>query len=497
MKILDPKLTLAIGSMSALLAQGCMVGDGEVVTDRDEDHPPLADAHELLEGAPKADELDRVYPKADGTLPAQFDLVDYQTPVRDQGRRGTCSIFSTVALMEHLYMVEGTISEPNFSEQYLQWSTKFELGRFPNTSGSTASANLAALDQFGIPKDHYWPYESVQWNASDDPECEGDHMPTRCYTNGNPPDEAVEAQTYHLPGGSWLHPNDIKAHMKMNGQAVTAGMTVYYQAWNHGASSLPLNDEHRARGVVLTPNQEDLREGDADGAGHSILLVGWDDELTIQRRDENGDPKVDAQGNPVMDEGFYIMKNSWGTDSWGSENEYGAGYGLISQDYIHEHARIQSSDLPSEVVPPGGDACPTEGGAVDCEDPRCAEEPVCEEDANEIAFQGSGGDIPDNDPVGVSSVIEIEEEGTVAELSVDVNITHTYRGDLTVTLYRDDEAVVLHDRAGGSADDLVETYDVSDFDGTDISGEWRLVVTDTAPLDTGTLDSWSIRAVVE
>ena len=498
MNKLDVKLVALAGGVSALLAQGCLVGDGEGLNGAHDDFmPPLANANELLEGAPKADELDRLHPKADGTMPAQFDLVAYQTPVRDQGRRGTCSIFSTLALMEHLYIVEGTITEPNFSEQYLQWSTKFQLGRFTNTAGSTAQANLEAISRFGVPEDHYWPYESDQWDATIDAACEGDNMPTRCYTNGEPPIEAQQAQRFFLPRSSWLHPSDVKAHMYFNGLAVEAAMDVYFQAWGHGMSNLPLNQDYRARGVVFTPNEEDIRDSLENRAGHSVILVGWDDDLELPRMDENGEPLVDANGDVVMDRGFYIMKNSWGTGPWGAENEYGAGYGLISQDYVHQHASIRIADLPTEVLPPEGDACPVEDGVVDCTDPRCAAEPVCDEDASELVFEGSGGDIPDNDPVGVSSTITIDEAGTIAELSVDVNITHTYRGDLQVTLHRDGEAIILHDRLGGAANDLVESFDLDQFDGTDIAGEWRLVVTDNAPLDTGSLDGWAIRAVLQ
>jgi hypothetical protein len=499
LKILDVKLLALAGGMTALLAQGCVMGDGEIFGDPDSDEflPPLANADELLEGAPKADELDRIHPKADGTLPAQFDLVEYQTPVRNQGRRGTCSIFSTVALMEHLYLVEGTITNPNFAEQYLQWSTKFQLGRFTHTAGSTAQANLEAINRFGIPEDHFWRYETNQWDETIDPACEGDRMPTRCYTNGEPPEEAIAAQKFFLPRSSWLHPQDVKAHMFFNGQAVEAAMDVYYQAWGHGLSNLTLNQDYRARGVVFTPNQEDIRDSLENRAGHSVILVGWDDDLELPRMDASGEPLVDSSGNVVMDRGFYIMKNSWGTGPWGAQNEYGAGYGLISQDYIHQHGSIRIADLPTNVIPPEGEVCPIEDGAVDCTDPRCSAEPVCDEDASELVFEGAGGEIPDNDPVGFSSTIEIDEEGVIAELSVDVNITHTYRGDLVVTLYRGDEAVVLHNRVGGSANDLVATFDLDQFVGTELAGEWRLVVTDNAPLDSGSLDSWAIRAVIQ
>ena len=83
--------------------------------------------------------------KFDQTLPDAFDLVATQSSVKSQGSRGVCSVFGTTALMEHLYISEGTITDPDFSEQFLQWSSQFEEGACPNTSGSNANANLRAV----------------------------------------------------------------------------------------------------------------------------------------------------------------------------------------------------------------------------------------------------------------------------------------------------------------------------------------------------------------
>jgi C1A family cysteine protease len=90
---------------------------------------PLSDPSALRSGAPGNDDLP-AEGKADEVLPRRYDLVMTQSPVRNQGSRGVCSIFGTIALMEHLYIVEGTLASPDFSEQFLQWSTKFEMGQF-------------------------------------------------------------------------------------------------------------------------------------------------------------------------------------------------------------------------------------------------------------------------------------------------------------------------------------------------------------------------------
>ncbi len=171
-----------------------------------------------------------------------------------------CSIFSTVALMEHLYIKEGTLADPDFSEQYLQWATKFEVGAFPHTSGSNAGSNLQAISQYGIVTEDVWPYDSYTWTSSNDPACDGgDAQPTACYTNGEPTAEMKAAQKYKLPAGRYINSSadNIKGHMFSTKTGVIVGLTFFYQAWNHGASSLPVNSAYKRKGYVLYPNEED------------------------------------------------------------------------------------------------------------------------------------------------------------------------------------------------------------------------------------------------
>ena len=101
--------------------------------------------------------------------------------------------------------------------------------------------------------------------------------------------------------------------------------------------------------------------------------------------------------------------------------------------------------------------------------------------------------IPDNDPTGISSVINVAQEGTVFGTNVGVNITHTWQGDLLVTL-RSPQGTdhILHNRTGGSADDLVQSWQIDSFDGETMQGDWTLFVSDNAGADTGTLNNWNL-----
>ncbi len=111
--------------------------------------------------------------------------------------------------------------------------------------------------------------------------------------------------------------------------------------------------------------------------------------------------------------------------------------------------------------------------------------------------------IPDFDPAGISDRLIVSERGSIQDLKVTVNISHTWIGDLVVRLVNPEGArVTLHDRAGNNTVNLFSTYDVistsqlASLLGTNISGVWTLEVADFANADVGTLNRWSIEAKV-
>jgi subtilisin-like proprotein convertase family protein len=101
--------------------------------------------------------------------------------------------------------------------------------------------------------------------------------------------------------------------------------------------------------------------------------------------------------------------------------------------------------------------------------------------------------IPDNNSTGVTSTLTLTDGYSIQSLSLSVNISHTYKGDLVVSLISPSgtEAVVSN-REGGSADNIVATFDLTNFNGQDAVGDWKLKVVDLASQDTGTINSWSL-----
>ncbi|HQW80329.1 MAG TPA: M36 family metallopeptidase [Pseudomonadota bacterium] len=137
--------------------------------------------------------------------------------------------------------------------------------------------------------------------------------------------------------------------------------------------------------------------------------------------------------------------------------------------------------------------------------------------------------IPDGNPTGVTSDLVVANGGTITDLNVKIEATHSWVGDLIFTLTnvstgtsvividrpgqpgstygcnRHDINATLDDEAAGGA---VETQCASAvptingtftpnnllaaFDGQERAGTWRLTVSDVASGDTGTLTRWCL-----
>lgn len=99
--------------------------------------------------------------------------------------------------------------------------------------------------------------------------------------------------------------------------------------------------------------------------------------------------------------------------------------------------------------------------------------------------------IPDNDNTGAFSAIEVTDTMNIGTLKVTVDISHTYIGDLTLSLRHDGQDVVLQKNSGGSTENIQKTFDVTGFSGS-IQGTWELAVVDGAASDEGAINSWEL-----
>jgi subtilisin-like proprotein convertase family protein len=126
----------------------------------------------------------------------------------------------------------------------------------------------------------------------------------------------------------------------------------------------------------------------------------------------------------------------------------------------------------------------------------------------------------------VVSVLTVTDDQEILDLNLDLNINHTWTGDLTITLESPAGTVVTVFGDGCSADDLMTMLDdesansladcnpngdgnaypladymptdpLSAFDGEMSMGDWTLTVNDAFGGDDGNLNSWGITAAIE
>ncbi|MFC4856968.1 S8 family peptidase [Actinophytocola glycyrrhizae] len=127
---------------------------------------------------------------------------------------------------------------------------------------------------------------------------------------------------------------------------------------------------------------------------------------------------------------------------------------------------------------------------------------------NALLYTGTGGVTPPNPCAAVTNGTNynINDHATVnspisvsgctgnggASATVAVGIVHTYIGDLVVDLVAPDGSVYnLHNRSGGSANNINQTYTVN-LSGETANGSWNLRVRDAASADTGYINTWTL-----
>ncbi len=112
-----------------------------------------------------------------------------------------------------------------------------------------------------------------------------------------------------------------------------------------------------------------------------------------------------------------------------------------------------------------------------------------------------GLDIPDNNTTGLETPISVAQAGALTAVHVGVDITHTYIGDLEVSLiHPDGTRVILHNQTGSNGQNLQTIYpdltaphqSLNMLAGKPIAGTWKLRVRDLSQYDYGRLNSWSL-----
>jgi subtilisin-like proprotein convertase family protein len=111
-------------------------------------------------------------------------------------------------------------------------------------------------------------------------------------------------------------------------------------------------------------------------------------------------------------------------------------------------------------------------------------------------------DIPDASDQGISDQVEFTDACAIDDITVDIEITHPWRGDLDISLTSPTgTAVNLQDDVDyDDEDDVIGTYpttitpaeSLDAFLGKDGAGAWTLWIADRDDQDLGTLHRWAV-----
>lgn len=228
-------------------------------------------------------------------------IVDYresQSPVTNQGGRGTCTAFGVTAVLETFPGVPSDLSE-----QYNYCALKYlkKQTGIPVDSGDLAQRYITSLPLYGIASEEAIPYDPQKhkWSSTD-PEAVR-------FIRETAAGEITFVVNYFPKANHCISANDIEVYDRSQAtnvemiinllnsgvKAIAAGYDVFGSCWRG-------NSGKAADAIHLEPNAERL-------GGHVVTIVGYTQNA-------------------------FLIKNSWGT-TWGDN-----GYAYISFDYHRRYA---------------------------------------------------------------------------------------------------------------------------------------------------------------
>ena len=256
-------------------------------------------------------------------LPHEVRLQGSMPPIRDQGMRGTCTAFASVALCEF-----AENCNVQLSPQFLYWACKRRDGS-PYEDGTSLDTVQEALYEDGICEEVFWPYNSAPKNDEDGNLDAG---------QGPAPENAIKNALDHKLVCRALSPNSVRQYRKVlaEGKPVVIGVTTF-DSWTR-------NRMTEETGYVPMPYMQKNENGEwvlleEPMGGHAMCIVGYVDNASFPGG------------------GYFIVRNSWG-QGWASECEEGAGHALMPYRYIAWFTN--SAFTISEQVDKGGSILKTE-----------------------------------------------------------------------------------------------------------------------------------------
>lgn len=322
------------------------------ISGRADDLAPLDPAPRVIHGVVEERAFPETFPGLGALNRAiKSDLalvISRQTPVKAQGSRGTCSIFSSTGILESLLKIADG-RDRDLSESFLEFIVMSKM-KPEAKEGSSLAINVPAMRSWGAIPEETWPYEPHDWTSGTLPEEEAKRAEETCgklegnakqaclLSHRSPDDDSLfpEAQQFWQENRLYALGHRVLRRQSEIFQALDRGFPVvvevefFYAAWNHRLMTeygLGERDmEKWERGIVGTPTAEDVRISREHPAGHSVIVVGYDARERV-----------------------YYFKNSWGTGGFGAESDLvedgTPGYGSITFDYAHRFGSFFGTSL--------------------------------------------------------------------------------------------------------------------------------------------------------
>lgn len=312
-------------------------------------------------------------------------LIASQTPVKSQSKRNTCTIFSATALLESMMIIRGKAdSRYDLSEEWLQYLISQNHG----SEFSSSRSNFKALRLYGQSSEDAMPYIGEKWKDLSSSNLAqkrcgrlADTRLQQCLVAHRDPSlMSQSSETLSNPSSPYFDPEFLNARnearknkalfygsgegtgavvvtstsrikeLLRKGIPVSVDVNFYYGSWNHGAADKLGIDRDPglfSSGIVTFPEPGSIDKAisPTKSAGHSVVLVGYDDTVTVRytKKMTNGETKTFTRT------GVYYFKNSWGTSGFGSsfrlDNRRHPGYGVITQDYANQYGQFHEFRL--------------------------------------------------------------------------------------------------------------------------------------------------------
>ena len=250
-----------------------------------------------LQGLGQKDSVKKMLSKAGANktgktaLPKTASLVEWFSPIEDQGELGSCTANAGVGLVE--YFERRAFGKHIDASRLFLYKATRNLMKEKGDTGAFLRSTMGALVLFGVPPEEYWPYKIANFDKEPSAFCYAfaqNYQPLSYYRL-DPPGTPAD-----------LLLTRIKTNLAA-GLPSMFGFTVYSSISQAGANG----------GLIPYPTKGDKIEG-----GHAIVVAGYDDQMKIKNSNMGGAETT----------GAFLIRNSWSID-WGQN-----GYGWLPYEYV-------------------------------------------------------------------------------------------------------------------------------------------------------------------